>query len=183
MDGRLQQEPPVSFWVNTLVIDWNLEVRYSRRYFDKAPQAARSNERVKRQAKVGLREFHVGAKRAQILDASQCNRHRDEREFETWYLRVGTKIPIILPDLRQILQLISTLNFSLRVLVSSSISLQRPSNHLLKYLTPLSLFISSTSNRYHPISLPFTPMFINPFCHPHMNVTAVRRTKVKAWSV
>ena len=74
----------MSFWVNTLVIDWNLEVRYSRRYFDEAPQAARSNERVKRQAKVGLREFHVGAKKVQILDASQCNRPRDEREFETW---------------------------------------------------------------------------------------------------
>ena len=54
VDGKLQQEPPVSFWVNTLVIDWNLEVRYSRRYFDKAPQAARSNERVKRQANEGV---------------------------------------------------------------------------------------------------------------------------------
>ena len=98
VDGKLQQEPPVSFWVNTLVIDWNLEVRYSRRYFDKAPQAARSNERVKRQAKVGLREFHVGAKKVQILDASQCNRPRDERDCSRHDDYLGTKIPIILPD-------------------------------------------------------------------------------------
>ena len=87
--GRLQQEPPVSFWVNTLVIDWNLEIRYSHRYFDKAPQAARSNERVKRQAKVGLREFHVDAKKVQILGASQCNRPRDEREFEAMVIRIS----------------------------------------------------------------------------------------------
>ena len=42
--GKLQQEPPMSYWVDigNLVIDWNLEVRYSRRYFDKAPQAARA---------------------------------------------------------------------------------------------------------------------------------------------
>ena len=40
--GKLQQEQPMSYWVNILVIDWNLEVRYLRRYFDKAPQAARA---------------------------------------------------------------------------------------------------------------------------------------------
>ena len=40
--GKLQQEWPVSYWVNTLVIDWNPGVRYSRQYFDKAPQAARA---------------------------------------------------------------------------------------------------------------------------------------------
>ena len=40
--GKHQQEPPVSYWVNTLVIDWNLEVRYSRRYFDKVTQAAKA---------------------------------------------------------------------------------------------------------------------------------------------
>ena len=40
--GKLQQEQPMSYWVNILVIDWDLEVRYSRRYFDKAPQAARA---------------------------------------------------------------------------------------------------------------------------------------------
>ena len=40
--GKLQQEPPVSYWVNTLKIDWNLEVRYSRQYLDKALQAARA---------------------------------------------------------------------------------------------------------------------------------------------
>ena len=39
---KLQQEPPVSYWVNTLMNDWNLEAEYSRRYFDKAPQAARA---------------------------------------------------------------------------------------------------------------------------------------------
>ena len=40
--GKLQQEQPMSYWVNILVIDWNLEVGYSRRYFDKAPQAERA---------------------------------------------------------------------------------------------------------------------------------------------
>ena len=40
--GKLQQEQPMSYWINILAIDWNLEVRYSRRYFDKAPQAARA---------------------------------------------------------------------------------------------------------------------------------------------
>ena len=39
---KLQQELPVSYWVNTLVIDWNLEVRYSRRYFDNVTQTARA---------------------------------------------------------------------------------------------------------------------------------------------
>ena len=98
VDGKLQQEPPVSFWVNTLVIDWNLEVRYSRRYFDKAPQAARSNERVKRQAKVGLREFYVGAKKFKFLTRVNVigpGTRGSSRHGNTYR---GAKIPIILPD-------------------------------------------------------------------------------------
>ena len=68
--GKLQQELPVSYWVNILVIDWNLEVKYSRRYFDKHLRQQGPNERVERQARVGLREFYVspcGRKKAQIL--------------------------------------------------------------------------------------------------------------------
>ena len=34
---KLQQEPPVSYRVNSFAINRNLEVMYSRRYFDKAP--------------------------------------------------------------------------------------------------------------------------------------------------
>ena len=131
------------------------------------------NERVERQAGVGLwgvlYESLWAKKSSDFFDASRCNRPRDERETDCRHGDyLGTKILIILPDRRQAANPLanSTINFSLRVLVSSSISLQRPSNHLSLYLTPLSLFISTMSNRYHPTSLSFRPQ-----CSSTLSVT------------
>ena len=63
------------------MIDWNLEVGYSR--FDtliKYITQQGPNERVERQARVGLREFYVspcGSKKdSDFLNVSRCNRPR-----------------------------------------------------------------------------------------------------------
>ena len=78
VDGKLQWETPV-------VINRNLVARYSRRYFDKAPQVA-SNKRVERQSRVRLGELYVSPcgpkKGSDFFDASRCNRAMDERETD-----------------------------------------------------------------------------------------------------
>ena len=76
------------------MIDWNLEAKYSRRYFDKHFRQQGPNERVERQARVGLREFYVGP-------GTTERRLELYRVQDTVTIGIGTKIPIILPDRRQ----------------------------------------------------------------------------------
>ena len=120
VDGKLQWETPV-------VINRNLVARYSRRYFDKAPQVA-SNKRVERQARVGCESSdYICESLVQICISFLTQVDVEFRDMTIF----GANSGIVLLEARSCL----------------------------------------------------CSMLIDPFFHPHINVTAVRRTRVKAWSI
>ena len=111
-------------------------------------------------------------KRFKFFDASRCNRPRDDREKGDRLYRIRDTVssaPKYCRTALQIPQLISTINFSLRVLVSSFQVLYLYDN------VESSLAILS-----------ITPMLINyflPFLSHYRNAAAVRSTRVRIWSV